>query len=255
MTPKANPAILQFLRQGAWFAMLPVPLQELIVDRSIARCYRADQAISLEESAPTGLFVVLEGRVRVARTMPNGDEALYTVGEPGFWFGELALLAAQKTAVSVTATAPTRALLLTKAGFDRIVEDDPRNYRWFALLLAERYAAVLRGLADAYRLAPLDRLRARLAEEIALHRSARPVAGAVLLSLSQTDLAGMIGVSRQTLNKLLHGLQREGLVDVGYRHIRVLEPARLLVSDEQVPASNAGPERRERPHPRIGRNR
>ncbi len=227
MTPKANPAILQALRQGTWFAKLPAPLQELIVGRSVARRYRAGQVISLEESAPTGLFVVLEGRVRVVRTMPSGDEALYTIGEPGFWFGELALLGEQKTAVSVTATTPTRVLLLMKARFDRIVEDDPRNYRWFALLLMERYTALLRGLADAHGLGPLDRLRARLAEEVALHQRARPISGPILLSLSQTDLAGMVGVSRQKLNGLLRRLQREGLVEVGHRRIRVLDPARL----------------------------
>jgi DNA-binding transcriptional regulator LsrR (DeoR family) len=40
--------------------------------------------------------------------------------------------------------------------------------------------------------------------------------------VSQAELANMVGLSRQTLNALLADLQARGLVEVGYRRVRLL---------------------------------
>ena len=55
----------------------------------------------------------------------------------------------------------------------------------------------------------------------------RPQAAPVSLTVSQLDLARMVGVSRQTLNVLLRRLDKERLIEIGSRSIRVLEPAHL----------------------------
>lgn len=49
----------------------------------------------------------------------------------------------------------------------------------------------------------------------------------VELALSQTDLAAMIGSSRQTVNMLLKKLVGEGLIDVEFRKISILDPSAL----------------------------
>jgi CRP/FNR family cyclic AMP-dependent transcriptional regulator len=227
MIADAHPSLLRLLRRGAWFANLPEPQQEAIVRNSVLRAYEKGRVISLEDSPPKGIFVVLEGRVRVVRTLSAGDEALLHVGEPGFWFGEYAVVTGNKTLVTVSADTDTRVLMLSKARFDRMVASAPRFYKGFASLIAERYALLLRLLAEAHLLAPEDRLRGRLLEamDCSQHEHIRP--GPVSLNLSQSDLAGMIGVSRQTLNELLKNLQAEGLIEVGFRRIRVTDPARL----------------------------
>ena len=99
MNADARPSLLRVLRQGAWFANLPVPLQEGIVRGSVVRSFAKGQILSLEDSPAKGLFVVLEGRVRIVHTLSGGEEALYYIGEPGFWFGELALVATRNTVV------------------------------------------------------------------------------------------------------------------------------------------------------------
>jgi DNA-binding Lrp family transcriptional regulator len=50
----------------------------------------------------------------------------------------------------------------------------------------------------------------------------------VSLAVSQADLARMVGVSRQTLNALLGRLSKAGLIEVGFRRIRVRDAARLV---------------------------
>jgi CRP/FNR family cyclic AMP-dependent transcriptional regulator len=202
-------------------------LQELIVRRSVSRTYTKGEVIYIQDSTPKGLYASVEGRVRMVRTLPGGEERLLHVGEPPFWFGEFAVLTATKTLVSVVADTDVHLLVLPKVQFDLIAEDHPLLYKAIALLIAERYGGLLRYLLAAHGSSPQERLRARLEEMMLLQEPANPTAGPVTLNISQADLAVMIGVTRQTVNALLRELQRGGVVETSFRCIRILDSARL----------------------------
>lgn len=229
--------VQKLLSEGAWYGGLPTALQQLILSLSVVRIFAKGQIISLEETLPKGLFAVIEGRVHLVREIGPGDEALVHVAEPGFWFGELAVLNGTATALTALAHTAVRTLLLSRAHFDRIVAEEPRYYREFARLALERHASLIRAVAEARGLAPEARLRGRLASLARLQRQDRASAAPAALAVSQADLARMVGVSRQTLNAMLGKLQREGLIEVGFRRIRVLDSVRLV--DPYV-ASSAG---------------
>jgi len=50
---------------------------------------------------------------------------------------------------------------------------------------------------------------------------------APLVRLSQNDLAAMLGLSRQTINKELGRLVEEGAIDMSYKRIRIVDAERL----------------------------
>jgi len=227
VTTESQRRNLRILAAGEWFGGLPTELQELIVRRSVVRTYGKGELIYIQDSMPKGLYASVEGRVRVVRTLPGGEERLLHVGEPPFWFGEFAVLTTTETLVSAIADTDVHLLVLPKVQFDLIAKDHPLLYKAITLLIAERYGALLRYLLAAHGSSPQERLRARLEEMMLLQERASATAGPVTLNISQADLAVMIGVSRQTLNELLRRLQREGLVETSFRRIRVLDPARL----------------------------
>lgn len=219
--------MLQILRQGVWFGGLPPVLQALILERSVVRSHRKGAFIIREGAPPKAMFAVLHGQVHVLRQVGNGDEVLIHVGEPGSWFGEYAVYAAAPSIGSIVAASQVRALMLPAQQFERIVNEEPRYFRHFADLLMEHFAYLFRYMAEAHGLVPEDWLCIRLADLAVLQRHHRPAEGPVDLTISQGDLANMIGVSRQTLNALLARLQARGLIEVGFRRIRVLDEARL----------------------------
>jgi CRP-like cAMP-binding protein len=94
------------------------------------------------------------------------------------------------------------------------------------LFIAKRYAAFMRHFADGQMIVPLQRLRTGLAELLLLQP---PATGSeeVILNVSQADLASILGSSRQTINGLLKQLEKAGLIKIGFRHIRVIDPAGL----------------------------
>lgn len=207
-------------------------LQRKIIEYGTVRSFSKRELISAQESSPKAMCAVLEGRVRVTRMLADGKESLYHVGNPGFWFGPLALMTNEKTTTAVIADTDARLLVLSRAQFERIVDEDPTAYRYFALLVAQRYAGVLRYISDTKLMAPEARVRARLAELLLLQRQLVPQSGPVTVKVSQVDLAAMIGVSRQTLNELLRHLEKRGLIEIAFRSIRVLDPERLRDEDD-----------------------
>ncbi len=220
-------SLINRLSQGSWFGRMPQALRERVITHSSVRSYDKGQILSLEGSPPKGLFAVLEGQVQLVAAMGTGDEALVHVGGPGFWFGEFGVLTGNQTVVTAIAHTPARALLLPKSQFDFIVEEDPRSFRYFAELIFERYAVLLRAFADIQESTPDVRLRRRLAALVHLQRADRTEHGHVALDVTQADLSRMVGVSRQTLNRLLGQLQERGLIELGFRKITVPDPHRL----------------------------
>ena len=217
---------VEFLRRGPWFGSLPAELQSLVVQRSMVRSYRKGAQIIGEGAPPRGLFALLDGRVHIVRSVGPSHEALVHVGERGFWFGEHGTLSGKPAIASVVATTNARLLLLPKPEFQRIVADEPRHYPYFATLLYERYSTVFRYASEARAVASEDWLWTRLRDLAAIRRRDAQLSGAIDITVSQAELATMVGVSRQTLCMVLRRLEERGVIEVAYKKIRVLHATR-----------------------------
>lgn len=210
------------LARGRWFGGLPAPLQRTILQRSSVRRYGRAEYLVREGDPPKALMAVLSGRVRVVRTVGEGHEALMAVVGAGIWLTEYSVLAGEPSLSSMVADSAVQALVLPVSAFEGIVDADPRAFRLFAGLLTERYALLYRYAAEARGLPAEAWLLTRLTDLAAMQRAASGSIGPVTLHLSQSDLASMVGMSRQSLNALLARLRARGLVEVGFRAIRVL---------------------------------
>jgi CRP-like cAMP-binding protein len=212
------------LGQGAWFGRLPARLRALILSRSTVRSYRKGEVIIREGEPGKGMAAVLDGHVHLLRRVGEAREVLVDVGEAGYWFGNYGTLSGGAPSIgSIVATTPVRALFLPLAAFERIVDDDPGYYREFARILIDRFAHMYRYLVEAQGLDPEEWLRTRLLDLAHVRRGDDAAdAGPVSILVSQAELATMVGVSRQTLSALLARLEARGVIETGFRSIRVL---------------------------------
>lgn len=133
------------------------------------------------------------------------------------------MLANSSSVGGVVADSALTALNLPQPGFARIVRDEPRYYPYFAQLLIEQFAMAFRYLGEVQGYSADEWLLARLKHLVATRRRDHPANTAVdEVTVSQADLATMIGVTRQTLSNLLSRLEQRGLIEVKFRGIRVL---------------------------------
>src|SRR5690606_31894469 len=79
---------LSLLNQGHWFAALPRSLTQSLLQMAQVQRLDAGQRLFRRGDKPSGLYAVVEGAVRVGAVSESGKEALLTLVEPPYWFGE-----------------------------------------------------------------------------------------------------------------------------------------------------------------------
>jgi CRP-like cAMP-binding protein len=147
---------------------------------------------------------------------------------PGDAFGELVLLDAAPRSATAVATEPTETLTMPRAAFAELV-DAGGAFPWRLLgCIAVRIRRLTDQLAEVHFLDLAGRLAlqlSRLAEESA---PGRGVDIELPSTLTQSDLASMVGGTRQRVNQILRDFTDEGLVghEAGHLVIRDLDRLR-----------------------------
>ena len=177
------------------------------------RRYRPGQYLIHQDCAPEGLFVICEGRVRLARIAPDGREQVLQMAGPGELFNAEPLFDGGPTPASARAMSPVRALLLPSAVLVALIGNHPS----IALLLLRESSARQRELVILLEDLHFRSVRARLAR--VLLREARDGAAAI----TQQELAERAGTVREIAGRTLRDMQQEGLVRLLRGQVMVLD--------------------------------
>ena len=183
-----------------------------IAEAMIRRRYRRHEVIFHEGDPGDSLHVVVAGRVKITRQSADGEEAIVATLGPGDSFGELVLLDGATRSATATAMDPTETVTLSRGAFQALV-DGGSPFRWSLLGgVAHRIRRLTDQLAEVHFLDLAGRLAltlTRLAEETAPGATTEVrLAG----PLTQSDLAAMVGGTRQRVNQILGEFADEGLV-------------------------------------------
>ncbi|HEY6698693.1 MAG TPA: Crp/Fnr family transcriptional regulator [Acidimicrobiales bacterium] len=199
-----------------------------------ARSYRRGERMILEGDQNDTTYLVLEGRVRVFTGTPEGTEVTLCVRGPGDLIGEMgALDPGGRRSATVVALEPVRCRVIAARELQAFLEAHPRS----TLALLRLVIGRLRG-ADRRRteFGPYDATRrlARVLIEAADEAATggtntslreRGTAGVLVgLALSQHELSGLIGASRESVARGMAELRRRGLVTTGRRSVTILDP-------------------------------
>jgi CRP-like cAMP-binding protein len=231
-TPTPDPVAHDALAACRLFAGLDDRTLNLLTAALRSRRYRRDEVIFHVDDPGDSLFVVVNGSVKITLSADDGTEPaiLTTIGRGGF-FGELALLDGAPRSATAVAMDVVEALVLRRDAFERLVDTEPGLRR---ALLAALAAEIRRLTAQVEDLHFLD-LPGRLARHLLRAmdgRQDRPDAGQVRLPwpYTQGELAGMIGGSRQSVNRLLADFVAQGLLRFEGDDLVIPDPRRLAAA-------------------------
>jgi CRP-like cAMP-binding protein len=177
------------------------------------RRFRRNEVIFHAGDPGDSLFVVGTGSVKIVLASPDGDEAIIATLRPGDFFGELSVLDGAERSATAVSLEPTVLDSLARAPFLGLVDTEPG----LRLALLAGLAAELRRLTHHVEGLHFLDLPGRLAMRLVdLAREADgPGPGAELSwHYTQSDLASMIGGSRQSVNRVLGDLGAEGLLRI-----------------------------------------
>ena len=190
--------------------------------------YSSDQTIFYQGDPGDTFYVILSGQVKVSVTSPEGQEAILVVLDAGEGFGEFALLDDQPRSATIEATENTDVLVLRKDDFRRLLRQMPDIAIGLLRVLTKRLRDTDQLVQDAAFLDVGDRLAKKLLVLMDSHGKAGPQGAVVLtMQLTQSELASMIGATRESVNKQLGAFRDQGIVAVDRQRITILSPERL----------------------------
>jgi CRP-like cAMP-binding protein len=213
------------LMTGQWFSHLPVPFQDSLLVAARVRRLSPGQRLFKRGDPPCGLYAVLEGSVRIGAVSEQGKEALLSLVESPHWFGEICLFDGQPRTHDAFGTGHCILLRIPQTALLALLDKHPVYWRQLALLMSHKLRLTFISLEQLSLMPAPARLAHRLlmiAEGYGETDSPRRV-----LQLPQEQLASMLSLSRQTTNQILKDLQGQGVVDLKYGEIEILDAERL----------------------------
>jgi CRP-like cAMP-binding protein len=184
--------------------------------RAVARQASAGSTIVHRGERVPGLMVVRSGLVKLS--LKGESERVLRLAGPGETFGEAALFLEQPLPVDVTAVADTALLIVPAEPLLSLFDRDPRFARRLLASVCQRLQAMVADFEAATVHGAGERLAAYIGS-LGKDTACLPAPKAVI--------ASRLGMTKETLSRLLRAFMDQGLISVAKREIKVLDRARL----------------------------
>lgn len=210
------------LQTNDWFAGLNEAIQHSVIVHGRTVTLAAGQTAYLQGDENTGLWLVLDGALRLELPVGDDRDVLIAVAPARTMFGRTRAGGAQARIVSARAIGPTTALILSDRAIERIAATEPAMWRALIAALHQQVDTLLASVAILL-LPPPQRIAARL----------KQMAQDGTVHIRQSDLADLCGLSRKSVNGHVQALTAAGIVTPQYGAIVIHDMARLRMVAER----------------------
>ncbi len=219
--------VASLLSKTSIFQQLDQRALEALAERAVDRSYRKGQAIFHEGDPGDAMFVLSEGLVKILVTSEDGDEMVLATLKAPDLFGEITLIDGGVRSATVEALEPTRVLAITRDTFLQVLRDNPGVTDPLLRSLGAYIRRLTERASDLVFLGLNERI-AKLLLQFAEESGSEDPSGIVLdLALTQSDLARMVGSSRQSMNQVLRAFERRGYIQVQGKQILLRDRSSL----------------------------
>jgi CRP/FNR family transcriptional regulator, cyclic AMP receptor protein len=169
------------------------------------------------------VIVLLAGRTKLTVPSASGREVIVAVRGPGDLVGELAALIDAPRSATVVTIEPVDALIVPGSAFAAFLERHPRVALVILRMVADRLLYADDQQAQFATHDVVGRVAHRLLEMTERFGESGADGTVVDVPLSQEELAGWTGASREAVNKAIQVLRSLGLIETGRRRFTVLD--------------------------------
>lgn len=208
-------------------AVLGAEERAALVAASTERSAAAGAMVFRQGDPHDGIFIILAGRMRIFYTGPSGREITLAYWAPGTFVGGPDLFGGSPHMWSGQAVRPTRLLHVRGADLRCRIERSPR----LALALVDALVHKGRCFSALIQMLGTRSAAERLAQLLVLmgEMDGRPRPDGIVIgrTLTQEDLARMVGATRQWVSSTLDRFRSDGLIEVTPKRVVIKDQARL----------------------------
>lgn len=197
-----------------WLARQSDAVRQTVVDAMVHHEVAAGTVLVPAYGGDTGLMGVLEGQVALELHTRGGGRRLLDLRTAGFWCGRANPIRPTPEALAVVAHRPSRVVALPPERVAAMIEDDPKLLVCFADLMSAHAQVFTTHFDVVAARDPAARIARKIIACAGLQRGAR-------IEATQLELAEMTNASRNTVNRVLIGLERDGALRLGYAYVVV----------------------------------
>ena len=210
-TAASSPTALALAKLELFHKLAAKTLEDLGLQSQHRRAGKGEMLFNVGD-ASTGLYVVVNGRIRIWTVSAGGAEVTLNVLPDGALFGEIGMLDGNSRTAGASAMMATDLITISRRSFFDALERDPQLARNVIEFLCRRLRWVSARMEDAaLRQAP-QRL-ARMLGFLSSDHGKKTADGIEIgIKLTQGELAQWAAMSREGLNKLLVRWADEGIL-------------------------------------------
>ncbi len=228
MIPKIEVTKIEdFLRRIWAFEQLSNDQLLVLAKLVVVRNLKNGEILWLQGQKITHFTIVYSGQLRSVRGASSGSEKMVSTLSQGYHFGLAEMITQATSAVTISAQLSSVILYIDYKSMRKVLLSNSKIcYR-----LMQTMARAIFGLTQELERASFESVHTRLARLIIrrnLHRSDPLAPHKNDAAITHEQLAQQIGVSRETVSRVLADFRKKKLIDTAYRKITILDRDGLM---------------------------
>lgn len=184
--------------------------------------YKRNAVVYVAHDPSDRIYVICDGRVKLSRSCVEGREVVLEILVAGELFGEMVICGEGLRSHSAVALEDSLLCAVKRQDFEDVIKTNTDLLLQLLCHVGTRRAELELRLEDQIFLPVEQRLLLTLLRQAVRHGE-RYVDGNIKIHLTQKDLAHLIGASRETVAELLAAYRKKGILETGYRTIKLVD--------------------------------
>jgi len=218
---------LSIVKNVPFFKRLTKDELELLENIAERKAYKKDEYIFFEEDKGERFYVIKKGQVKLTKMIENGDEQILNIFSDNDIIAEIIAFDKGNYPASAVTMEKTDLICFEQSKLEDLIMENPK----IGIKLLRELSGRLRKAQQNVR-------------DLALKDSSAKVAGLLLslaekygqknkekiildISLTQKEMANMIGSSRETVSRVLKQFEKDGLIKTSRKKITIYKPNKM----------------------------
>lgn len=224
--PPSIPGCNECTNRDNLFCTLSSEEKEFLSEGKGQNFFRKGQTIFYEGNHPHGLYCVYQGKIKLYKMGDNGKEQIVRLVGTGDLLGYRSLLSNESYRATATVLEDSYLCLLSKRKFTELLDTNSKLSRKVIEKLSQDLRRSEQSLIDLTQ----KTVRERIAEALLLLKAKFGVeedGKTLAVILSRREIGDFVGISTETTIRALSSLNKEGLIELGGKQIRLIDVPQL----------------------------